>query len=236
MSIVEFKAVALGYGGNTVAENISFKINGGEYVCIVGENGSGKSTLLKAMLGLHPVVSGEIVYGDGLCHSEIGYLPQQTETQRDFPACVREVIISGCISGDKFRPFYTSADRKRAKWAMEQMEISSLAGKCYRELSGGQQQRVLIARALCAAKRLLVLDEPVSNLDPQMSGKMYCLLDRLRTKYGIAVVMITHDAHAVFHSDYVLNMGAESASYMTSADYMASDAGRRFMQRGGDRK
>ncbi len=235
MAIVTFSDVSLGYGGNTVAEGISFEINDGDYICIVGENGSGKSTMLKALLGLHAAQSGEIALGDGLRRCDVGYLPQQTEVQRDFPACVREVVMSGCLAVDKFRPFYTRADKSRAKWAMEQMEIVPLAGKCYRELSGGQQQRVLLARALCAARRLLVLDEPISGLDPQMASKMYCLVDRLRHETGIAVVMISHDAHAVFHSDYVLDMGMGGAEYASACDFTASDRGRRFMQKGGDR-
>ncbi len=232
MSIVNFKDISLGYGGNTVAEHISFSINQGDYVCIVGENGSGKSTLLKALLGLHPVMSGNIDFGDGLCRHEIGYLPQQTETQRDFPASVKEVVLSGCIATGKFAPFYSKADKARAKWAMEQMEIAYISGKCYRELSGGQQQRVLLARAICAAKRLLVLDEPISGLDPQMASKMYCLVDRLRHETGIAVIMISHDAHAVYHSDYVLDMGMGDAVYTAAKEFTASERGSSFVNKG----
>ncbi len=231
MAIVKFCDVSLGYGGNTVAEHIEFNVNAGDYICIVGENGSGKSTMLKALLGLHPVQSGKVIFGDGLRTGDIGYLSQQTAVQRDFPACVREVVMSGCLAAYKFHPFYTKSDKARAKWAMEQMEIIPLAGKCYRELSGGQQQRVLLARALCAAKRLLVLDEPISGLDPQMAGRMYCLIDRLRRETGIAVIMISHDSHAVYHADFVLDMGANHAEYCKSDEFMMSDAGRRFMQR-----
>ncbi len=234
MSIVKFSEVSLGYGGNTVAEGISFEVKAGDYVCIVGENGSGKSTMLKALLGLHPVLSGDIAFGEGLRRCDIGYLSQQTETQRDFPACVKEVVLSGCLAVERFHPFYTKADKARAKWAMEQMEIVDLAGKCYRELSGGQQQRVLLARALCAAKRLLVLDEPISGLDPQMAGKMYCILDRLRHETGIAVLMISHDAHAVYHSDHVLDMGNSGAVYTTAAEFESGERGHRFKHKGGD--
>ena len=147
MAMIKFSDVSLGYGGNTVAEHIDFLVEAGKYVCIIGENGSGKTTLMKAMLGLHPVQSGVISFDDGLRYSDIGYLPQQTEIQRDFPACVREVVMSGCLAADKFRPFYTKSDKARAKWAMEQMEICDLAGKCYRELSDLTRRR----QAKCTA-------------------------------------------------------------------------------------
>ncbi len=236
MSIIKFSDVSLGYGGNTVAEGIDFEVEAGKYVCIVGENGSGKSTLLKALLGLHPVQSGSIELGEGLRRCDIGYLPQQTEVQRDFPACVREVVLSGCLATDKFHPFHTRADKARARWAMEQMGISDLAPRCYRELSGGQQQRVLLARALCAAKKLIVLDEPISGLDPKTASNMYCLIDRLSYDNGLAVVMISHDMQAVRHADYILDMTKEQVKYYTYMEYISSDAGHRFMQKGGDGK
>lgn len=235
MALVKFSDVTLGYNGNTVAQHIDFEINSGDYVCIVGENGSGKSTLMKALLGLHAPMSGEVSFGDGLRRDDIGYLPQQTAVQRDFPACVREVVQSGCLNSARFHPFYTRADKARARQAMEQMDITELSGKCYRELSGGQQQRVLLARAMCAAKRLLVLDEPVSGLDPQSTARMYGAVNRLRVENNLAVVMISHDAEGVQQAEFVLDMGHERMIFAPTADYMRSDAGRHFLQSKGVR-
>ena len=235
MAIISVNDVSLGYGGNTVAEHINFELEAGKYLCIVGENGSGKSTLLKALLGLHPVQSGKILFGEGLRASDIGYLPQKTETQQDFPACVREVVMSGCLASKKFRPFYTKSDKARAKWAMEQMEIAEFSGKCYRALSGGQQQRVLLARALCAAKKLIVLDEPISGLDPQMASRMYCLIDKLSYENGLAVIMISHNRQAVRHADYILDMEKSGPNFLNYMEFMSSERGRRFMQKEGDR-
>ena len=232
MPLIKCSGVALGYNGSAVAENIDFEINSGDYLCVVGENGSGKSTLMKALLHLHPPIGGSIEYGDGLKQNDIGYLPQQTAVQRDFPASVREVVLSGCLNG-KFHPFYNREDKKRAAAAMAQMKIGDLAAQCYRELSGGQQQRVLLARAVCAAKRLLVLDEPVTGLDPQMSAQMYSAIDAFNSENGLAVIMISHDTEAVGHAGYVLHMGHEPLFFGTSSDYAKSEVGRRFLSSGG---
>ena len=158
--------LTLGYDQKSILEHLNFEVNAGDYLCIVGENGSGKSTLMKTILGLQPPLAGTVERGDGLRANEIGYLPQQTLVQRDFPASVEEIVLSGRQGRTGFWPFYRKADRESAEKNMERMGITAFRKRCYRELSGGQQQRVLLARALCATERMLLLDEPVSGLDP----------------------------------------------------------------------
>ena len=187
--------LTLGYNSNTVLENVSFSVEKGDYLCIIGENGSGKTTLMKTILRLQKPLEGQISTGDGVLPDEIGYLPQQTQVQRDFPASVWEIILSGCQSRCGKRPFYIKEEKQLAKQAMKRMEIQDLAKRCYRELSGGQQQRVLLARALCAAQKMLLLDEPVSGLDPSVTQEMYELIEQLH-KDGITIMMITHDVEA----------------------------------------
>ena len=187
--------LTLGYNSNTVLENVSFSVEKGDYLCIIGENGSGKTTLMKTILRLQKPLEGQISTGDGVLPDEIGYLPQQTQVQRDFPASVWEIVLSGCQSRCGRRPFYNKEEKKLALEAMKRMEIQDLAKRCYRELSGGQQQRVLLARALCAAQKMLLLDEPVSGLDPSVTQEMYALIEQLH-KDGITIMMITHDVDA----------------------------------------
>lgn len=188
--------VSLGYEGHIVSEGIDFTVSQGDYLCIVGENGAGKSTLMKAILGLHPPLSGKIEFSDGLKQNEIGYLPQQNNFQRDFPASVEEVVISGCLNRCGLRPFYRHAEHESARTNMEKLGVWPLRERCYRELSGGQQQRVLLARALCATRKLLLLDEPVSGLDPSATAEMYAIIRRLNKEEGITVLMISHDIFA----------------------------------------
>jgi zinc transport system ATP-binding protein len=204
--------LTLGYDGKTVVSGLSFKVNAGDYLCVVGENGSGKSTLLKAMLKLKAPMAGEVVMGDGLLSSEIGYLPQQTAVQKDFPASVREVVLSGCLNRCGLRPYYNKAERKTALENMERLGIASLARRCYRELSGGQQQRVLLARALCAAHKTLLLDEPVAGLDPAAAAGMYGLIERLNAS-GVTVIMVSHDiAAAVRYASHILHLGGQGGA------------------------
>ena len=201
--------VSLGYDGKTVAEKINFEVFAGDYLCVVGENGSGKSTLIKALTGINPPLSGSIEKSHKLKSGGIGYLPQQTDLQQDFPASVREVVLSGCLNAGKFKPFYTKKDRKTANENMERMGILSLENMCFRELSGGQKQRVLLARALCAGRELLILDEPVSGLDASAEKELYSVIEELNND-GIAVIMITHDIEAaVKDADKFLVIGKE---------------------------
>lgn len=220
--------LALGYDGKAILSDLSFSVNAGDYFCVVGENGSGKSTLVKTLLHLQPPISGSILMGDGLKPNEIGYLPQQTLVQRDFPASVREIVLSGCQSRCGFRPFYNKAEKALARTAMEKMEIDNLAGRCYRELSGGQQQRVLLARALCAARKVLLLDEPVSGLDPKVTAEMYHLIRELNHQDGITILMISHDVTAaVRYASYILHIG-QNVFFGTKEEYLQSDIGKNF--------
>ena len=234
MSFITVKNLEVGYEKKTITEPINFKVDRQDYLCIVGENGAGKSTLMKTLLGLIKPVGGEIVFGDGLKANEIGYLPQQTVVQRDFPASVREIVLSGCQARAGFRPFYNKEEKKIAEENMERMGITGLADSCYRELSGGQQQRVLLARALCATRKVLLLDEPVSGLDPKVTADMYELIDGLN-RDGITIIMISHDiAAAVRYATHILHIGA-NLFYGSREEYMESDEGRFFLmsQEGG---
>ncbi len=201
--------LSLGYEGKSIVQNLSFTVNAGDYLCIVGENGSGKSTLMKTILGLLKPMEGSVTTGDGLAAREIGYLPQQTVVQRDFPASVREVVMSGFQGSCGLRPFYTRAEKRRAEENMEKMGITDLADRCYRELSGGQQQRALLARALCATKKMLLLDEPVAGLDPMVTSEMYALIKSLNRE-GITIIMISHDVDAALKfATHILHIGDE---------------------------
>ena len=224
-----------GYDGRPVLQDLSFELLAGDYLCIVGENGSGKSTLMKTILGLQAPISGRILTGDGLRKNEIGYLPQQTVVQKDFPASVREIVLSGCQGRCGSRPFYNKEEKQLAADAMEKMQITQLARRCYRELSGGQQQRVLLARALCATQKMLLLDEPVSGLDPKVTAEMYTLIEKLNREDGITVIMISHDvAAAVRYASHILHIG-DTVFFGTKGDYLQSPQGRLFdVKKGGD--
>ena len=207
--------LTLGYNSNIVLENVSFSVEKGDYLCIIGENGSGKTTLMKTILRLEKPLKGQISTGDGVLPDEIGYLPQQTQVQRDFPASVWEIVLSGCQSRCGKRPFYIKEEKQFAKQAMKRMEIADLAKRCYRELSGGQQQRVLLARALCAAQKMLLLDEPVSGLDPSVTQEMYELIEQLH-KDGITIMMITHDLEAAKkYATKILKVQDKTAIFVT---------------------
>ncbi|MCR5297031.1 MAG: ABC transporter ATP-binding protein [Clostridiales bacterium] len=227
--------LTLGYEGHVVLSGLNFSVSAGDYLCIVGENGSGKSTLVKTMLGLMKPLGGRVTLGDGLRENEIGYLPQQTAVQKDFPATVREVVLSGCQGRAGMRPFYNRQEKALARESMEKMDITALAGRCYRELSGGQQQRVLLARALCATRRLLLLDEPVSGLDPMVTQEMYALIRQLNRE-GITVIMISHDiAAAARFASHILHVG-NTVFFGTREEYLRSDIAARFLvPEGGDR-
>ena len=220
--------LSLGYNSRTIVENLNFSVNTGDYLCIVGENGSGKSTLMKTILRLLKPLSGKIITGDGLLPDEIGYLPQQTEVQRDFPASVSEIVLSGCQSRCGKRPFYNRAEKKLAEENIKKMGIEALKKNCYRELSGGQQQRVLLARALCATQKMLLLDEPVSGLDPIVTKEMYTLIEQLH-KDGITIIMISHDIEAAIkYATHILHIGKKiffgtKQEYLSQKDSLEED-------------
>ena len=206
MPYIKCENLILGYEGTPVAENISFMVDKGDYLCIVGENGAGKSTLMKTLLGLTPLMGGSITYGDGLKAHEIGYLPQQTFVQKDFPASVWEIVLSGTLPKCGRRPFFHKEQKQLAEENMKRMDIWDLKKECYRNLSGGQQQRVLLARALCASSRLLVLDEPVTGLDPKVTAEFYQLIEDLN-KEGLTIIMVSHDIRAaVKYASHILHV------------------------------
>lgn len=223
--------VTLGYEGKIITEHLNFQVNAGDYLCIVGENGAGKSTLIKALLGLKAPMSGKISTGEGLKSTEIGYLPQQTLVQKDFPASVKEIVLSGLLNKCGLRPFYSKEQKEFAKKQMERMNISDLSKRCYRELSGGQQQRVLLARALCAAGKMLLLDEPVAGLDPKVTKEMYELVNKLNREDGITVIMVSHDiAAAVKYASHILHISHTPLFFGTKEDYIKTDIGRSFTE------
>ncbi len=227
MALLQVKDLSLGYDGQAILEHLNFEVHSGDYLCIVGENGSGKSTLMKTLLHLIPPMGGTIETGDGLQKNEIGYLPQQTVVQRDFPASVREIVLSGCQGRAGLRPFYNKEERALAQQNMDRMGITDLADRCYRDLSGGQQQRVLLARALCATQKILLLDEPVSGLDPKVTAEMYSLIADLNRE-GVTIIMISHDiAAAVQYASHILHIG-DTVFFGTRDAYVKSPAGKMF--------
>lgn len=234
MALLSCNQVSLAYEQNTVAKDLSFSINAGDYLGIVGENGSGKTTLMKALLSLKPLAGGSIIFGEGLSQTEIGYLPQQTTAQRDFPASVWEVVLSGCQSRRGILPFYGQAEKQRAMEMMERMSITAFKKRSYRELSGGQQQRVLLARALCATQKLILMDEPTSGLDPMVSMELYRLIDEINQQ-GITVVTVSHDIeNTVKYASHMLHL-QEDCSYFfgDTHTYENSHFGKRFLDRQG---
>ena len=193
MALIALKDVTIAFEGDVAVDHVTMAVEKGDYLVVQGENGSGKSTLMRAMLGLVKPRSGQIVYGDGLLRNRIGYLPQQTAAQRDFPASVEEVVISGCVSRMGRRCFFGKADREKAEANMALLDVLQFRKKSYRTLSGGQQQRVLLARALCATDALLLLDEPVTGLDPTATEDLYGVIRDLNENRGVAIVMVSHD-------------------------------------------
>lgn len=223
MPYIKCEELVLGYEGTPVAEHISFSVDKGDYLCIVGENGAGKSTLMKTLLGLTPLMGGTIQYGEGLVAHEIGYLPQQTFVQKDFPASVWEIVLSGALPQCGRRPFFGRAQKQLAEENMRRMDIWDLKKVCYRNLSGGQQQRVLLARALCASSKLLVLDEPVTGLDPRVTAEFYQLIKELNQE-GLTIIMVSHDIHtAVKCASHILHVEKEQSFIGTAKEYARSD-------------
>lgn len=232
MPIISCEKLCLAYENKLAVSDLSFSLEAGEYLCIVGENGSGKSTLIKALLGLKQPKSGKIIF-NGIEPRQTGYLPQQTPAQKDFPASVREVVLSGCLNSKGLVPFYGRRDKLRAEKNMEKLGIAGIRNACYRELSGGQQQRVLLARALCAAKKLLLLDEPVTGLDPIATAELYDVIRRLNREEGVTVIMVSHDLHAAIdNADKILQLHCEPLYFGPAAEYAQSEAGKKLL--GGD--
>ena len=233
MSLINCEDLSIGYNKSQIVEGLSFSVDAGDFLCIVGENGSGKSTLLKSLLGLNRPISGKIVFGDGLDCKKIGYLPQQTAVQRDFPASAYEIVLSGTLTRGAWSPFYTKKQKKLALDSMERLGIAHLKDRCFRELSGGQRQRVLLSRAICATERLIVLDEPVAALDADAAKEMYAAIESLNND-GIAVIMVSHDSEeAIRRATHVLHVSHRPKFFGTASDYAETDLYRKLISGGG---
>ena len=229
--IFECKGVTLGYENKVVAKNLNFKIDQGDYLCVVGENGTGKSTLIKTLLGLIKPLNGEVIANvQGKNHKGVGYLPQQTQAQKDFPASVWEVVLSGVLNNDHRCPFYNKKDKAEAEKNMERLNILDLKKRCYRELSGGQQQRVLLARALCATDSVLILDEPVTGLDPAASMEFYETIKDLNKKENVTIIMVSHDIkNALNYATHILHLEQENDFFGTVEEYKKSNVSNMFL-------
>ncbi len=222
---IECRGVSLSYDGKTVLSDVNFSVSAGDYLCIVGENGSGKSTLIKALISLKKPSGGEILFGEGISGRKIGYLPQQTDFQKNFPAKVREIVISGCLGKGGFHPFYTASDKKRASEAMEKMGISEISESSFSDLSGGQKQRVILARALCAAEKMLLLDEPVTGLDPIAAKELYSLISHLNKNDGMTVIMVSHDiGQSLKYANKILHLDKSVRFFGTKEEYFSSSS------------
>lgn len=225
MCLVNIKKLVLSYDNNIISENINFKINQGDYLCIVGENGAGKTTLLKCLLGLNKAKSGSITFSDDFNNKEIGYLPQQTLIQKDFPASVMEVVLSGCLNKLGYRPFYSKKEKELAISNLKKLNILDLKKQSYMNLSGGQKQRVLLARALCATNKLLILDEPITGLDSKTTSDFYELIKSLNEKDNLTIIMISHDLkQAIAHASHILHIAKTPLFFGTKDDYLNSQA------------
>ncbi|MEF9953885.1 MAG: metal ABC transporter ATP-binding protein [Clostridium sp.] len=228
--LLKCEHVDFGYENQDAVVDVNIEVNTGDYICIVGENGSGKSTLMKGILGLLKPTSGKIVISDELKRAGIGYLPQQTAAQKDFPATVYEVVLSGCLSKRGNRPFYSKTEKDVAEFNLERLGITDLKRHCYRDLSGGQQQRALIARALCATDKLMILDEPITGLDPSAAQDVYQIVKKINMEEQVAILMVSHDIRNIVHqAGKILHMQQKALFYGTTADYEKSRIGRQFL-------
>jgi zinc transport system ATP-binding protein len=229
MAQLTCKNLSISYGNNLALKDVSFEINSGDYVCIVGSNGSGKSTLLKGILGLIPRKAGEIFFDKTVKAGQIGYLAQQTNIQRDFPASVYEVVISGCLTKRGIKPFYSRKEKDTALNNLKRLEIEQLMHKSYKNLSGGQQQRVLLARALCSTEKILFMDEPINGLDPKVAQDFYALVKGLNEEDGLTVVMTSHDiGEAMKYANKMLHLDTSVVFYGKIEDYLSSDISKRL--------
>lgn len=232
MELLKCENLCFSYENTSVIKNLSFEVCEGDYLCIVGENGSGKSTLVKGILGLKSPAEGKIIKTGGLRANEIGYLPQQTPAQKDFPASVFEVVLSGRLNSIGLRPFYSKKDKMIAHDNIHKLGIEHLINRSYRDLSGGQQQRVLLARALCAGKKLILLDEPVTGLDPIVTEEMYQLIKKLNEDEKMTIIMVSHDITAsAKYATHILHLNFDKSFFGTTQEYMNSPIGKYFFSK-----
>lgn len=230
--LIKGEHIDLGYEGQRIIGDISFVINEGDYLCILGENGAGKSTLVKAILSLHAPLRGSIEFSPLIKKNEIGYLPQQSSAQKSFPASVEEVVLSGRVNSLSRRFFYSKGDRRIADGNLDRLGILNLKKRSFSALSGGQMQRVLLSRALSACRKLLLLDEPVTGLDPHTTSEFYRIVDDLN-RDGLTIIMVTHDIHPALNSaSHVMYLG-RGYFFGSKKDYFDSDLGRIFLKEAG---
>lgn len=229
MCLLSCENISLGYEGKCIVKDIHFSIHPQDYVCIIGENGAGKSTLIKGILSLIKPMKGEIHFSNALLKNQIGYMPQQSPQQKDFPATVHEVVLSGFLNQLHWKPFYSKQQKEKEHQICKQLNIDTILNECYRELSGGQQQRVLLARALCATNQLLILDEPVAGLDPFATKNLYDLIHQINLQ-GIAIIMVSHDVHTCLKdATHVLQIHHKQLFYGTKQDYLQSPIGKQYL-------
>lgn len=229
MSLITCVDASFGYDGKEVVTDLSFNIEQGDYLCIVGNNGAGKSTLIGGLLGFRKPISGSVSMGDDLVKNQIGYLPQSSTIKTDFPASVYEVVISGTLNRNRFIPFYTKHQKEIADINMKRLRIEELKNSAFSELSGGQVQRVLLARALCASTKVLLLDEPVAGLDPVITKDFYELIKKLNEE-GITIIMVSHDVHyALKNANKILHLNNKQLFFGSSDDYQNSEIGKNFL-------
>lgn len=228
--LLKCEHVDFGYENQDAVIDVSLEVSTGDYICIVGENGSGKSTLMKGILGLLKPTEGKIEISEELKKAGIGYLQQQTAAQKDFPATVFEVVISGCLGKRGNRPFYSPKEKQTALSNLERLGIADLKKSCFRDLSGGQKQRALIARALCATDKLLILDEPITGLDPSAIQDFYNIIRKLNREEQVAILMVSHDmANIVRQAGKILHLQQKALFWGTVQDYLKSGIGNQFL-------
>ncbi len=229
MNLINVENLSFTYDGKLALEDLNFNIELGDYLCIVGENGAGKSTLIKGLLNLKQATKGKITMENGLKPFEIGYLPQQTQVQNDFPATVYEIVLSGCLNKLKWKPFYTKNEKALANEKMEKLGITELKKRCFSELSGGQKQRVLLARALCATIKILLLDEPSAGLDPVVTESLYSLINEINKEQNLTIVMVSHDIESVIkYSNKVLHLQNKQLFFGSTKEYLESEIGKKY--------
>jgi zinc transport system ATP-binding protein len=232
--LITCRNVSLGYDGHIAVHDLNFSVEEGDFICIAGENGCGKSTLIKGLLKLLAPMEGTVEFSPGLGHTGTGYLSQESVAKKDFPAGVFEIVLSGNAGKMSLRPFYNKAEKNRAEENIKLLGITDLKNKCFRELSGGQQRRVLLARALCAVEKLLILDEPFAGLDPLISAELFALLKKINREMGMTIIMVSHDIEAANCATKVLHLHKKQLFFGSMEEYRNSETGKEFFVNMGD--
>ena len=230
--LLSCKNAAFGYDGHIIVRDLNFSVNAGDFLCIAGENGSGKTTFIRGLMGLISPMAGEVSFYDKLKRNHIGYLSQEAVAKKDFPAGVFEIVLSGHLGKMGLRPFYTPAEKRTAEEHLQRLGISDLKNRCYRELSGGQRRRVLLARSLCSAQKLLVLDEPFAGLDPLITAELYKLLKTVSREMAMAIIMVSHDSEAADYATHALHLQKRQVFFGSIEEYRKSETGKKFFVKG----